>query len=139
MHLYQLIHTIKSPVIKQELEEYLQTLSKILSIEINNGRHTYEIQTNIRKKEFIRLSGIFVKKQSLTKDERVVLYDLRIQSDFFELPNKNEKIVLNGNIEKENQVEVIILEIFRYIQMKMKIEESEKEYFNSLTNNTHLN
>lgn len=139
MHKYQLIHTIKSLVIRQELEEYLQTLSGKLSIETNNGWHTYEIQTNIRKKEFIRLTGTFVKKQSLTKGERVVLYDLRIHSELFELPNKNEKIILNGDIEKENQVEMIVLEILRYIQMKMIIEESEKEYFNSLTNNKHFN
>lgn len=132
MRLYQLVHTIKSPKTIRKLEGYLSSHLNILSYETEVGCHCYEIETRIRKKELIKLLGSFIKELSITKNERVVLYDPSIQSELFELPKKNEKIILNGDIEKENQVEEIILEIFRYIQIKMELEKTEKMYFSSL-------
>ncbi len=134
MHVYQLIHTIKSQKNRRKLESYLSCHLNILNYETEVGCFCYEIETAIRKKELIKLLGSFIKELSLTKDERVVLYDPSLQSDIFKLPSKNEKIILNGDIEKENQVEEIILEIFRYIKLKMELEDSQKNYFGSISN-----
>ncbi|MBI5539072.1 MAG: hypothetical protein HY951_03370 [Bacteroidia bacterium] len=139
MHLYQLIHTIKSPKTKRILENYISSQAVIISLESEVGWHCYEIETTIHKKQFIKLLGSFIKELPITKDERVVLYDPKLQSEIFELPGKNEKILFNGDIEKENLVEEIVLMVFRHIKMKMVLEEKEKEYFDSLTNDTHLN
>ena len=135
MHIYLLIHTINSPTSKRKLEKYLSNLTNILSYEVENGCYSYEIQTNIHKKELIRLLGSFIKKLSLKKDDRIVLYDTRIWSNIFEKPGKNEKIILNGDIETENRIEEIIITLFRHIHMKYTLEEVEKRYFDSLLMN----
>ncbi|MBI5541051.1 MAG: hypothetical protein HY951_13380 [Bacteroidia bacterium] len=119
---------------RRKLASCLSNHLNILNYEKEVGCFCYEIETAIRKKELIKLLGSFIKELSLTKDERVVLYDPSLQSDIFKLPSKNEKIILNGDIEKENQVEEIILEIFRYIKLKMELEDSQKNYFDSISN-----
>ncbi len=131
MHIFQLIHTIKSPRIKLKLEKHLSSISEILSFEKEVGYYYYEIQTGIRKKEFIKSLRTIVKSLFLSKEERVVLYDQRFQSEIFELPSKNEKILLNGYIEKENLVEKIILMVFKHVKMKMVLKEIENKYFSS--------
>ncbi len=138
MQSYQLIHTIKSPVTKLKLEKQLSGFSQVLSYEPHAGFYSYEIQTGIRKNELIKSLGKFIQSLQLGKEERVVLYDPRLQSEIFELPNNKEKILLNGDIEKEKRVERIVLMIFKHIRMKIEIEEVQKEYFDSLTNNTQL-
>ncbi|MBI5539825.1 MAG: hypothetical protein HY951_07185 [Bacteroidia bacterium] len=120
---------------RRKLASYLSNHLNILNYETEVGCFCYEIETAIRKKELIKLLGSFVKELSLTKDERVILFDPSLQSDIFKLPSKNEKIILNGDIEKENQVEEIILMIFRNIKMKMVLDETENKYFNSLSEN----
>ncbi|MBI5541985.1 MAG: hypothetical protein HY951_18155 [Bacteroidia bacterium] len=132
MHIYLLIHTINSPTSKRKLENYLPSLTNILSFEVENNCCTYEIQTNIRKKELIKLLGFFVKKLSLNIDERVVLYDTNILSSLLEKPSNNEKIILNGDVEKENRIEDIIIEMFKYINFRQVLEEVHKNYFDSL-------
>lgn len=126
MQIFQLVHMINSPVLKRKLEKHLSGFSEILSYETEDGWHTYEIQIRTRKKEFIRSLKTFIQNLSLDKEERVVLYDTKIWPKLPELTGKNEKIILNGDIEKENHVEEIILEIFGYIQMKMELNEIEK-------------
>lgn len=145
MHIYLLIHTINSPTSKRKLENYLPSLTNILSFEVENNCYTYEIQTNIRKKELIKLLGSFVKRLSLNIDERVVLYDTNILSSLIEKPKttnyecsnyeslrNSEKIILNGDIEKENRIEDIIIEMFKYINFRQVLEEVQKNYFDSL-------
>jgi len=133
--IYLLIHTINSPTHKRKLENHLSNLTNILSYEVEKGCYSYEIKTNIHKKELIRLLGSFIKKLSLKKDDRIVLYDTRIWSNIFEKPGKNEKIILNGDIETENRIEEIIITLFRHIHMKHTLEEVEKRYFDSLMKN----
>ena len=119
---------------RRKLASNLSCHLNILNYETEVGCFCYEIETGIRKKELIKLLGSFVNELSITKDERVVLYDPSKQSEIFKLPSKNEKIILNGDIEKENQVEGIILEIFRYIKLKMELEDTQKNYFDSISN-----
>ncbi|MBI5538530.1 MAG: hypothetical protein HY951_00590 [Bacteroidia bacterium] len=68
----------------------------------------------------------------LDESERVVLYDTNIFTSFLEMPNNNEKIILNGNIEIENKVEKIIIEIFNYIKFKQVLEKVQAKYFDSI-------
>jgi len=132
MHIYLLIHTINSPTSKRKLENYLPSLTNILSFEVENNCCTYEIQTNISKKELIKSLSFFVKKLALNIDERVVLYDTNILSSLLEKPSNSEKIILNGDIEIENKIEEMIIVMFKYINFRQVLEEVQKNYFDSL-------
>ena len=133
MRKYQFVHTIKSSETKRLLEDHLSGLSDILSYEAEARCFSYEIQTGIRKKEFTRSLRTFIQGLSLSNEEMVVLYDPGVHSDPFELPGKNEKIFLHGDIEKNNRVEESILVVFKRIQLLMELDKVKKEYFNSLS------
>lgn len=145
MHIYLIIHSIGSQSSKRKLENYISSITDILNYESENGCCTYETQTNIHKKELIQLLGLFVKKLSLTKNKRVVLYDTNILSSLLEKPKttnyectnyevlyNSEKIILNGDVELENRIEEIIIEMFKYINFRQVLEEVQKNYFDSL-------
>ncbi len=135
MRLYLLVHTINSPLLKLKLELYLSEISDIINQECQYSCCTYEIQTGLCKKELIKLLKAFVKSMRLCEDERVVLYDPEICSDIFEMPDKNEKILLHGDFAKEIQVDKIMITVFRHIKMRMELEKIEKKYFRSLPKN----
>ena len=132
MHIYLLIYSITSSESKRKLENYVSSITHILSYEVENGCCSYEIQTDIHKKDLIRLLGSFVKKLSLNIDERVVLYDTNILSSLLEKPSNSEKIILNGDVEIENKIEELIIVIFKYINFRQVLEEVQKNYFDSL-------
>lgn len=132
MHIYLLIYSITSSESKRKLENYVSSITHILSYESENGCCSYEIQTEIRKKEFIKLLGSFVKNLSLNIDERVVLYDTNILSSLLERPSKNEKIILNGDVEIENRIEEMIIIMFKHINFRQVLEEVQKNYFDSM-------
>lgn len=132
MHTYLIFHNINSSVLIQKLESKLSSIAYILSNESNNNYYTYEIQTNIQKEDFVKILMSIVNSLLLDESERVVLYDTNIFTSFLEMPNNNEKIILNGNIEIENKVEKIIIEIFNYIKFKQVLEKVQAKYFDSI-------
>ncbi len=136
MKTYLLVHNIKSSSQKKKLENFLSGVVQILNFESETGWFYYEFQSGIKKKELLELLNIYVKSLFLKNDERVVIYDPQILTDLFKKTSKKEKILLHGDLERENMVEEIMIKIFQYMKAKMVLDDVQNNYFNSLLNHT---
>ena len=118
MKKYLLVHAIQSPLKIRKLENYLSENFPSYHLEQDTAWPSYEIQTNLLKADFIEFMQGFILKLSLNINERVVIYDYEIYSDLLKVPSEYEKIILNGNIERESMAEKVMVEIFEYIKTK---------------------
>ncbi len=121
MKKYLLVHAIQSPLKIRKLENYLSENFPSYRSEQDTAWPSYEIQTNLLKADFIKSLQGFIMKLSLSKDERVVIYDYEINSDLMKVPSEHEKIILNGDIEREYMTEKVMVEVFKHLKMKIEL------------------
>lgn len=121
MKKYLLVHAIQSPLKVRKLENYLAENFLFYHSEPDTVWPSYEIQTSFEKRDFIESLKGFILKLSLSKDERVVIYDYEINSDLMKVPSEKEKIILNGNIEREKLTEEVMVEVFKHLKFKMEL------------------
>ena len=108
---YLLIISTKSASSAQNLEKYLSGLVDIENSEVAYNCYSYELHTNIREKELVRLLKEHIKSLRLNKQDMVVLYDTEKMPDTFDKAVKDEKIILFGDSKKDDLLEEIIIDV----------------------------
>ena len=111
MCIYLLIISTKSASSAQNLEKYLSGLVDIENSEVAYNCYSYELHTNIREKELVRLLKKHIKSLRLNKQDMVVLYDTDKMPDSFDKAVKDEKIILYGDSKKDDLLEEMIIDV----------------------------
>ena len=109
---YLLFISTKSASSAQNLEKYLSGLVDIENSEVAYNCYSYELHTNIREKELVRLlKKHIIKSLRLNKQDLVVLYDTEKMPDTFDKAVKDEKIILFGDSKKDDLLEEMIIDV----------------------------